>query len=155
MSSETCQDFSHTPIACFRLFQGRGPKGKKKKFWRPPPSPPPSLSHGLDPPMFRTLLYLLHPPPRSDELALYRELPTPPTSGWVSHILLALKASVCSRSQWESITMIMLNVYRSAVMPNETLRTCLKKWRFILGTISRCLPFSLLIRWGPLSLKVT
>ena len=71
----------------FRLFgvwqwrvQGRGPKGRKKKLGGPLPSPP-SLSHGLDPPLFRTLFYLLHPPPRSDELALYRELPTPPTSG--------------------------------------------------------------------------
>ena len=42
---------------------------------------PPLLSRGLDPPLFRTLFYLVHPPPRSDELALYRELPTPPTSG--------------------------------------------------------------------------
>ena len=80
-----CQDFPHTPNSVFRLFgvwqwriQGRGPKGRKKKLGGPPPPP---LSHGLDSLLFRTLLYLLHPPPRSDDLALYRELPTPPTSG--------------------------------------------------------------------------
>ena len=82
---QTCQDFSHTPIACsgFSVFGSGGSRGGARRAERKNLGDrhPPPLSHGLVPPLFRTLLYLVHPPPRSDELALYRELPTPPTSG--------------------------------------------------------------------------
>ena len=42
--------------------------------------------------VFRTFLYTPHPFLRIDELSLCQELHAPTASGWVSHILLELRA---------------------------------------------------------------